>query len=103
MGWSRDLGFVSSDEISGMAKAATAHGVQSGDFRPEDQDCLRIAVEVAKVAVANFGGHAHVHVGGHDRILGGMNEPEVVPEQVGKRQRSVTVTVTVIEDAPAKA
>lgn len=101
MGWSRDLGTVAVDEISGMAKAATAHHVASGEFRAEDAECLRVAIETAKAGVAAFGGHAHVWLGGHDRILGGPNEPEVVPEQTGKRQRSISVTITLIEDAPS--
>jgi hypothetical protein len=84
VGWSRDLGWVTVDEVAGVAKMA-AQGMP-----PFDAEMLAAAVKTAKAGVEAMGGRAHVWVGGHDResfddeTSGGKNPA----------QKSISVTIT---------
>lgn len=86
MGWSRDLGWVTVDEVAGVAKVA---GV---GLSPGEVETLTAAVATAKAGVAAMGGRAHVWMGGHDRAsffdeTSGGDNPA---------QRSVSVTITLL-------
>lgn len=134
MGHARDLGFISSDELAGIAKAATQHHrscqakaegtkdrpkdapanwvsdyvpveqvqarcaegghVECGKLNDEDEKLLGQAIATARTAIDSFGGKAHVWLGWHARKI--EKTAEEAPENVGKMQRSFTVTVTTI-------
>lgn len=84
MGWSRDLGWVTVDEVAGVAKVAAV------GLPPSEAEMLAAAVVTAKAGVEALGGKAHVWMGGHcrdaffDETSGGEHPA----------QKSLSVTIT---------
>jgi hypothetical protein len=64
MGFSRDLGLVTTDEIAGVAKLATQQG---NAVASEEAPLIAGAIAAAKALVMHFGGEAHVHIAGSSR------------------------------------
>ena len=88
MTFSRDLGFLDTDEVAGMAKMATV----TGNAIPEkDAELLPALIATAKAGVAAMGGHAHVFIGGGVRR---SPDPNDAPEMDGIVQRSFTIIIT---------
>jgi hypothetical protein len=95
MGWSRDLGIVTADDIDAKAIEATTVEVidhvakkftRESQLGAHEQASLADAIATAKGGIAALGGTAHVH------ISGSVNIDSVN----GSTTRSVSATVTVV-------
>lgn len=81
MGWSRQLGTVTSDEASGVAKRSCEGEAKLSD---KDAECMRRALVMAKAGIEQLGGTADVWIGANDRI-----------DSDGSRLVTISATVSV--------
>lgn len=97
-GWSRDLGVVTPDEVTGVAKVMTA-GLAMAGHTPAEIATVAKAVAMAKAGIEAMGGEAHVWMGGQAR-LSSREDPSLFDETVGGHQpaqTSITVTISLVE------